>query len=302
MCTVSTGLAWALLGLPFVTALLIGAVLAPTDPVLSSAVVTGPMGRRALPERVRELLLSESASNDALGFPLVMLPVLLLTRADSYAWWDWIVRILVWEVAAGSAFGAAAGAVAGLALRAIQRRTDITRSSLLTVSITLAFTVLGGVRLIHGEGLIAVLTAGLVLNHFCGDEMREAREDTHETLRRLFELPMFVILGVVLPWDAWREFGWPLLAFAAALLAFRRLPALFALNRAIAPVQNARETLFVGWFGPIGIAAMLYANLATLRTDNTIAWNVASFVIAASVILHGSSAVVLARRQSIQSD
>lgn len=295
MCAVSGALAWWILGLPFLSALLVGAVVTPTDPVVSSAVVSGGLARRLVPERVRDLLLAESGSNDALAFALVMLPILLLKHDAADAWSEWVIRIVLWEIVVGAVLGIAAGALAGLALRGVQRWTLAEESSLLTVSVTLAIGVLGIAKLIHSDGLIAVFAAGLVLHRFIGDPLQETKDHVHEALRRLFELPVFAVLGAILPWSQWSKLGWPPVVFALAVLLFRRLPIVLALHRLVRPLQTVRAALFVGWFGPIGIAALLYAILALKKSASEDAWIIGTLVIALSVFIHGCTATPLTR-------
>ncbi|WP_262983392.1 cation:proton antiporter [Arthrobacter sp. NamB2] len=78
MLMVATGVLWALLGVPFLLALLLGAINTPTDPVVTTPVVTGSMAETRIPGRVRYNLSSESGLNDGLGYLFVMLPILLL--------------------------------------------------------------------------------------------------------------------------------------------------------------------------------------------------------------------------------
>ncbi len=72
-------------------------------------------------------------------------------------------------------------------------------------------------------------------------------------------MPAWLVLGLLTPVGAWRAIGWPLVGFAAAVLLLRRLPALPAARPVIPPLARPADTRFVGWFGPIGIAALYYA-------------------------------------------
>jgi NhaP-type Na+/H+ or K+/H+ antiporter len=88
-------------------ALLIGAVVTPTDPVVASSIVTGDLAEENIPGHVRHILSAESGSNDGLAFPLVMLPILFLTRPEG-ALTHWLTYTLLWEVLAAVLIGAAA--------------------------------------------------------------------------------------------------------------------------------------------------------------------------------------------------
>jgi sodium/hydrogen antiporter len=88
------------LDLPLLIALLVGAAVAPTDPIVSTSIVTGQVAEANLPERVRHLLSAESGANDGLAYPLVLLPVLLLTRPADEVWAHWFGRVICASIVA----------------------------------------------------------------------------------------------------------------------------------------------------------------------------------------------------------
>lgn len=93
MWVVSSGLVYWLMDVDFWVAVLIGAVVTPTDPVLASTIVTGTFAEEHLPGHVRHLLSAESGINDGLAYPFVFLPLLLLTRPPGEAVFRWLVVI-----------------------------------------------------------------------------------------------------------------------------------------------------------------------------------------------------------------
>lgn len=93
--------------------LLIGGVITPTDPVISTSVVTGKVAKENLPQRIRDALSAESAANDGLAYLFVMLPILMLTRPPGEAFLHWLTKTLLWEVEAAIGLGAMMGYVAG---------------------------------------------------------------------------------------------------------------------------------------------------------------------------------------------
>ncbi|MAT16518.1 MAG: sodium:proton exchanger [Planctomyces sp.] len=294
MWLTSSLLAGLILGLPLLVCLAIGAIVTPTDPVIAHSVVSGKIARKSIPTRTRELILAESGANDALAHPIVMLPVLLLIHPDQ-AWSDWFINILLWDVIGGAALGALAGALAGKLLTRVRKSEASDEASLLTVSVTLSLTILGALKLAGSDGLLAAFAAGLVYNQFVAKEFQESREHVHAALRRLFELPAFIVLGIVLPWEEWWSRGWPIWLFAIAVVLFRRLPAVLLFCRWIEPLKSRSESLLVGWFGPIGIAALLYATIVFKKTGMENAWIVGSMVIMVSTVIHGVSATPLTR-------
>ncbi len=85
MWLVSGLLVYLILGLPCWVAMLVGAVITPTDPVIATSIATGKVAEQNLPTRLRNLLSAESGANDGLGYPFVLLPILILTRSPQEA-------------------------------------------------------------------------------------------------------------------------------------------------------------------------------------------------------------------------
>ena len=116
-----------------------------------------------------------------------------------------------------------------------------------------------------------------------------------EAVNRFFILPIFVLLGLTIPWEGWLDLGWAGLLLALAVLLLRRLPAVLALKFLLGRVGGTRDALFLGWFGPIGVAALFYANLSVREAGAEEAWVIGSLIICASVLAHGLSATPLTR-------
>jgi NhaP-type Na+/H+ or K+/H+ antiporter len=285
---------WLLPTLSLWVALLIGAVVTPTDPVVASSIVTGDLAEENIPGRVRHILSGESGSNDGLAFPLVMLAILFITRPQD-ALIHWLSYTLLWEVLAAILIGAAIGYVAGhvqlWAERTFQDKME--RKSLLTVTLALSLVVLGLVKLMGSDGILAVFAAGLALNMVVQDQEKARQENTQEVVKRFFDLPIFVLLGMALPWEQWFGLGWSGLLLVVAILLLRRLPAVLLLYRTVGQLPRLRDALFAGWFGPIGVAALFYATLAVHETQREIVWVVGTLVICASLLVHGLSATPL---------
>lgn len=289
---------WLILGLPVLEALLLGAVLAPTDPVAASTIVTGTFAERHLDADTRHLISAESGANDGLAFLLLMLPVLLREHSAGVALERWLLEVLLLEVLGSALGGALFGWAVSRALRRVYAWKHASRGSLLAVTLAISLTLLGVVKLLGGDGILAVFAAGLVFNWYIREDEghEEARhERVQETAKRFFDVPVFLFFGMVLPWSDWVALGWRGLAFVVAVLVLRRLPVVLALARALAPVRSLRDALFVGWFGPIAVAAMVYAGWADLREGHHTLWIVSTLTIFASLVAHGLSATPLTR-------
>lgn len=285
MALITTGLSAALLGLPAAAAWLLGAALAPTDPVLSSNVVEGAPAERDLPLGLRVLLSMESAANDGLAAPLVTVGVVALQGRSLLGAGGQAAIGLVVAVAFGVAVGYAAGTLVEIA----ERHRDIEHSAFLVLTLALTALVLGGAQLLRADAIIATFVAGLAYNHTITRAERSEEWEVQEAINRTLVLPVFVFLGVALPWDGWADLGWRGAAFVVAVLALRRLPLAMALGGVLG--LDRREAAFLGWFGPIGVAALLY--LAEGGEHGVVSepmWAAGTLVIAVSVVLHGLTA------------
>lgn len=151
MWLTASALAVLILGLPVLSALLVGAVLAPTDPVVASSIASGKTSEEYLPSALRDLLTAESAANDGLALLFLLLPILLLDRPVSAALADWLMRVLLWEVLGAVAIGAVAGSLSGRLLLWAYRQPFSERHSTITVALALSITVLSLVLLIGME-------------------------------------------------------------------------------------------------------------------------------------------------------
>lgn len=161
------------------------------------------------------------------------------------------------------------------------------RTSILTVSLALSLTVLGITELVGMSGVLAAFVAGAVFNATGSSDAKERQEEVQGAITRFFDLPIFVLLGMALPWEGWLELGWSGVLLAAAVLLFRRLPAVVALRPLLGELRETKELLFLGWFGPVGAAALYYAAFSLQETGIEEVWTVVSLIICASVLVHG---------------
>ncbi|MEX1081138.1 MAG: cation:proton antiporter, partial [Halofilum sp. (in: g-proteobacteria)] len=290
MCLASAALSYWLLDVSLLVALLLGAIITPTDPVVASSIVTGGVAQRNLPADTRHTLSAESGANDGLGHPLVMLPLLLLSAPAGHALNDWLLHALAREVGGAVLLGVGLGLAAGHGLRWAERRGNMEQSSFLAYTIALSLLALGVGEVLQVEPLVAVFVTGVAFDQLVGGRDRAQEENVQEAVNQFFTLPVFALLGMMLPWHAWLALGWPALALAIAILLLRRLPILLLLGPGLSALPERKDVAFVGWFGPIGVAALLYAMIALRHTDQPLVWTVTSLIVAASLIVHGVTA------------
>ncbi|MDN3309417.1 cation:proton antiporter [Microbacterium oryzae] len=300
MLAVAAGVLWALLGLPLVTALLLGAIITPTDPIVTTPIVTGSLAEKNIPDRVRFNVSSESGINDGLGYLFVFLPILLMTKPDT-AWSELLTTVLLREVLGAAVLGVGAGYLLGHLYRFARSRGLMEESSYLGFIIPLALVVLGSGRLLGVDALLAVFLAAAVFGQVIpqGDEEHQDRMD--DTVNRFFILPIFMLLGLALPIGHWVELGWlPAVALLLALV-LRRVVALWTLRPLLRSEHSRVETAFLSWFGPIGVSALFYATLAHHETGDPDVFGYVTMAITISVVLHGVTSApfsyVLHRRE-----
>lgn len=295
MWLVSSLLAGWLLGLSMWAALLLGAVITPTDPVVASSIVTGKFAKAHLPLRLRTALSAESGANDGLAYGFVMLPILMLGHAPDEAWSHWLIESVVAGIGGAALMGAVVGAAAARLLMVAERKQLVAGTSLLGYSVAFSLMTLGLAKLLNTDGVLAVFAAGLAFN-LCSDRHDEQEEENiQEAVAKLFTLPMFVIFGIALPLNEWAALGWPLLALALLVLLLRRPPVVMLLALTWRHSLNTRDSVYLGWFGPLGIAAIYYAALAHSHLHDPLYWHAASALIFASILIHGVTAAPLSR-------
>lgn len=282
--TVAAG-AYLLLGVPLGLAAVVGAALSPTDPVLASSVVTGGPAEQTMPARLRQVLSIESGANDGLALPFVLVAIALTSHASGLVEFG---RGLL-QVVIGTLIGTVVGAAAGRARSYAERHHDIEEGARPVFSLVLALAVLGLVGLAHGDAVLGVFVAGLAYNRTVSGSDRRADERIDEGMNELLVLPVFLLLGVVLPWDGWAALGWGGVGLVLVALLVRRLPWVLLLRRPLA--LGYAEAGWLGWFGPIGVAALFYLGHAHAEgvTDRVV-WDAGTLVVAASTLVHGITA------------
>jgi NhaP-type Na+/H+ or K+/H+ antiporter len=295
-------LVYAILGVSFWAAMLIGAIITPTDPVIASSIVQGEVANDNLPARLRHLLSGESGANDGLAYPFVFLAILMIQEPPGQAIFQWITRVILWEVLGAAVIGALIGYVAGKALEWARRHGEIRDPSFLAYSIALALTALGSTRLVGTDGILAVFAAGIAFNMTVSTSTEEQEDQIDESVNRFFVLPIFVLLGLSLPWGEWADLGWKGPVLVALILLLRRPPWVLLLAGRAPRMQGKADGLFAGWFGPIGVAALYYATLAEHTVGLEEAWVVGSLVISVSILAHGVTAAPLTKLYGRKAD
>jgi NhaP-type Na+/H+ or K+/H+ antiporter len=293
-----------LTGLSWTESFLVGALLSPTDPVLSSSVVTNPR----VPAVVRHSLNLESGLNDGLALPAVLALSAALAAGDGhFVWWRFVIENLVLGFAVGLVVGFAA---AWLAPRDDRRDTVPThpipayQRSLFALGV--AFVAYGAAVLTpHGNGLIAVYVAAIVLGVRRPD-VRRYFERQAADLVELVKLGIFVVFGALLTLHGLFGSGWAAVGVVAVTLLVARPVAVFA---ALAGTStNTATRAFMSWFGPKGVATMTFSLLVLTQPIGAGAtiFNLAALTVFCSILAHGvtdtAGAEWLARRAEAEAE
>ncbi|MEM7428229.1 MAG: cation:proton antiporter [Pseudomonadota bacterium] len=270
---------------PFVAALLLAAILAPTDAALGQAVVTNPL----VPERVRRALTVESGLNDGLALPLVLLFASLSAEVMGQDGTNWVL-FGAKQLLLGPAAGVFFGVLGGCALLAAKKR-ELTAEAFEGVgAIALAGLSYLAATEIGGNGFISAFVAGLAFGHVVKGQCKFVYEFT-ESEGLLLTWGAFFLLGLALVPEALQHLdGGALAVILISLFVVRPLAIWVSLSGTDAsPVTR----LFFGWFGPRGLATALFALLVVHKIDHQLAEPVLMLAINSvwiSALLHGVTA------------
>jgi NhaP-type Na+/H+ or K+/H+ antiporter len=324
-----------LLALPLGAAVLLGAVLAPTDPVLASEVQVRSSTDR---DAVRYALSGEAGLNDGLAFPFVMLGLGLLGLHPNesaglftlwanaeFGVWGWLGWDLLWAVGVGFAVGGLTGNMVGrLALYLHRRRHDIfaLHEFLVLGLIALSY---GLAELVYGYGFLAVFAAGYALRRIelratgyaqeppetldgeteaevsakepeqAAQRMAAALMTFNDQLERILEAAVVVLLGAVLTIEFWT----PEVIWLAPLLFLVVRPLAVVIGLLGKGTSNSQEAL-MGWFGIRGIGSIYYLTFALgYGVPSQLADRLTALVlslVALSILVHGVSVTPLMKR------
>ncbi len=278
------------LDISFWAALLVGAALAPTDAALGAAVMNNPR----VPAKVRRILNVESGLNDGIATPIVLLAIAGLAVELGVEGVDGPGRAAV-SLAIGVAAGAVLGGLGGWMMRAARHKGWLSDELAGPAILALALLAYTGALVVDGNGFVAAFVGGLAFGAIAGP--REDREVAYveETGGLASELAWLIFGAVALPTlvDA---MSWRVLLYAVlSLTVVRMLPVAVSLLGTRAPIT---EVAFVGWFGPRGLASVIFALLALEDLPGAADELVATIGITVllSIVAHGLTARPLARR------
>lgn len=281
---------WLFPGLGVWLALLVGAALAPTDAALGLPVVTNPL----VPSRIRRLLTVESGLNDGIVTPVVMLALAGAASAEGVA--DapglWVAAA---ELAVGGTVGALIGFVGGWLLEAARRSRWAAEEFSGIAVLALAIAAYAGATVAHCNGFVAAFCGGLA---FGAVSRRRGKPELVflEQASGLVSLLVWLTFGAIAVPIMMNRAGWVTVIYAVlSLTVVRMLPVALA---SIGSGVDRGTVLFLGWFGPRGLASLVFALLALEELGHGAegAVSVVGATVFLSVLAHGLTATPLADR------
>ncbi|GAB3537278.1 hypothetical protein GCM10027443_29970 [Pontibacter brevis] len=294
MWACSTFLIRLIFGFDWLLCMLIGATVTPTDPVIASTIVAGETAKKLLPDRVRHAISFESGANDGLAYPIVLLPLLLIQK-PAHALQEWLLKSILWETGGGVLFGLVIGYVAGKLLLKAREANWMSETALLSFSLALGLFVLGLLEVIGCNGIIGVFAAGFATNLVLNTEEDVEQEEVQEAMERIFTIPIFFFFGLILPWEDWFALGWKAVAIVVAVLLLRRLPVFLVLAPFLKSLPKKADVAIVGWFGPIGVAALFYMVHSLQKVGMQEVWVVGTLIVFGSTLVHGFTGYMFAK-------
>lgn len=286
-----------IMGLPLAAAVLLGAVMAPTDPVLASDVQVGPPNEDNEHE-VPFALTSEAGLNDGLAFPFVNLALVLTASQVPWGGLDrWVIIDVFWKIAAGITVGVVTGRlVAVLVFRACPA-TAITDGF---VALALTLLAYGVGESVHGYGFLSVFFAAIIFRRCERDhEYHRTLHDFSEQIERMLMALLLILLGLAVSQGLFSALTLPAALLGSAFLLLIR-PASGALGLIGSRIPGRHKAAIAG-YGIRGIGSFYYlahglnqCNIAPAHAKTL--WAVSAFIVIVSIIVHGTTASFVMRR------
>ena len=275
-------------GMSIWLALLVGAALAPTDAALGAGVMVNP----AVPVRIRRLLNVESGLNDGIATPVVLVAIAGAATAEHAT--SVGPAAAAAELVLGVLIGVLVGGSGGFVVSMTRRRGWAASGFAGFAVLALAICAYACALAVHGNGFIAAFTGGLAYRATSGKRGERLVPYVEET-GALVSLLVWLAFGAIAVVSAFEHLSWQTVLYAVlSLTVIRMVPVALALAGAR---LGGVAVAFVGWFGPRGLASVVFALLALedIGKPAEPAVSVIAFTVALSVVAHGLTAGPLAQ-------
>ncbi|GAB3222210.1 cation:proton antiporter [Algoriphagus aestuariicola] len=295
----TTFLGYFYLGLTLSSAVLLGAALAPTDPVLAADVQVGPPNEKSSSE-TKFALTAEAGMNDGLAFPFTWLAIsfAMLGTSESEGLVHWFTFHLVYKIAIGLALGWMAGYTVGHLLFSFSKKHKIlyTRDGFLAIGLTLL--VYGITEACEGYGFISTFVCALTMRSY--ERKHKYHEEMHsftEQIERLLLAILLILFGGALYAGILDPLDWRMAAFVC-LFIFVIRPATAYLSL-VGTSLAKKERLAISFFGIRGMGSIFYLAFALGEFEfdsKDELWATLAFAVALSILVHGLSANSVMRK------
>lgn len=291
-------LGWALAGMTIAGAIMLGAVLAPTDPVLAGDVQVGAPGQ-GKEDPIRFTLTAEAGLNDGLAFPFVYLALVVATKgADPATWFSqWIIQDVIYRIAMGFVCGVGTGWILGRVSFLVIQKRSLALSAPGVIALGGTFLCYGVTEILHGYGFIAVFVAGLIYRRSDAEHNIHGRLHSFSvSIEQAFSSVLLFFIGASLP-SLWQYIEWWHTVIGFSIIIIIR-PALGMLSL-VKSSLSYNERMTVAFLGVRGIGSIYYLAYASAKMEfvnNNELWALVCYTIFASAVIHGLSAKWLVNR------
>jgi sodium/hydrogen antiporter len=289
---ISALLGYFWLGFSLPSALLLGAALAPTDPVLASDVQVGPPLEKSK-SNARFALTAEGGLNDSAAFPFTWLAIVLVSSSISTETiTKWLLEDLVLKVVIGLISGWLIGKALAYLLFQLPKNTKIDTPADGFVALSATLLVYGVTELLHGYGFLAVFVCAVTLRNFeIGHEYHRKLHSFSDQIERILVAVVLILFGGSIAYGILSILTWQLALFGlASILIVRPACAYVSVMRTKLP---GKEKAMISVFGIKGVGSLFYLSFALNEAtfDNGAElWCVVSFIVLCSIFIHGISA------------
>lgn len=288
---------WGILGLTPAAALLLAAVLAPTDPVLASDVQVGPplAGKE---DDVRFSLTLEAGLNDGLAFPFVYLSIAAIGMTSLGGWvTDWVLMDLLYRIVVGIVAGFLIGRFLAYFIFRFTGESELAETSEGLIVLAITFIAYSFTEAVNGYGFLAVFIAAVTIRHYAPKHRYHKRlYGFVEQVERILLAVMLIFFGGAIAGGVLKPITWQAVLGALIFIFFAR--PLTGMIAFIGTKIPTRERFAISFFGIRGIGSFYYLAFAMNHgefQDLELLWATVAFVVLASVIIHGISVTPLMR-------
>ncbi len=239
-----------------------------------------------MPKELQQIIVAESGANDGLGYPFLFIALYLIKYVGDGGVAErggagaavglWFGETWGYTILLSVVYGATVGWIAKELLHWAEERRFVDRESFLVFAISLALFITGTCGLIGSDDVLACFIAGNVFTWDDWFRLETLDDSLQPTIDMLLNVTIMMWYGAVCPWHSFLANDvvplYRLVPLGVLILLLRRLPFVLLVHRFIPQIEEVRQAIFVGFFGPIGVSAIFYLYV-TLEFIDTLTVN-----------------------------